>query len=81
MNYLVQLEERLGDHCKSLFHMEESLLTMASYPGCTEGLLFISAYSIEDVVVCKYIESGCYSSYLEAEGRIFIHNATNQQDQ
>ena len=47
--------------------LEECLLTLAAYPNCTAGLVYIDITQVDSVPMITYLESGCYQGYINRQ--------------
>ena len=79
MNLLCQLDSKLGLEISQINQLEESFLTLATAPRCTDGTFYASVYKIEQTVICRYIESGPYAGFGELKIRDMICNACGVQ--
>ena len=77
INVLKGLQTALGDAIKHLLEYEHSLLTLAGYPNCSEGIVCALAFRVCGQVVCLYFETGRFTDFLEFQGRDYIQNVCN----
>ena len=72
MDVLMNLEIASAEFFKNLLNIEDSLLNLVTNPDCTEGVCYASVFSVNEVIVCRYLETGSYLGFLEQHARQII---------